>query len=518
MNQQARTTVARTRPEWLVRGFVLLAAVLFGSAVTRPLPADQPNIIFMLADDQGWSGLSVPMHPRFSGSSSKVIRTPNLERLAGEGLRFSNAYAPAPVCSPTRIALQLGKSPAQLHWTKAAPRVQGQALIEPTLIRQIPAEEVTIAELLRDAGYHTAHFGKWHLSGGGPGKHGYREHDGDTGNEQAFQFVDPNPVDIFGMAERAEKFMARSLKEKKPFYLQLSWNALHASQNARPATIAKYQELMPGANEKAVTTAAISEDLDEGVGRVLAAVDRLGLSPNTYVIYMSDNGSGGGGRDGLRGGKGGVWEGGIRVPLIVRGPGIKAGTWCDVPVVGYDWYPTFCEWAGIASNRLPGGLEGGSLGAVLAGKQELGVKRSREGLCFHFPHYQGEGGPQSSIRVGNLKLIHFYESDQDMLFDLGVDLQERTDLLSQRPESGKELRTKLDGYLSDVRAQLPTRNPNYQPKESSQDPPNDKRRREAKGEKGTGKVGGGRSSGGREGGGNSGSKDGRNRQGAGDGE
>jgi len=518
MNHQAQAAAPQRRPEWLNIGMIVLAAVVICSTSARPLPADQPNLIFMISDDQGWSGLSVPMHPKFSGSASKVIETPNLQRLADSGMRFSSAYAPAPVCSPTRVALQLGKSPAQLHWTKAAPPVPGQALVEPTLIKRIPADEVTFAELLRDAGYITAHFGKWHLSGGGPGEHGYREHDGDTGNEQAFKFVDPNPVDIFGMAERAEKLMARSLEEKKPFYIQLSWNALHASQNARPATIAKYQKLMPSANEKAVTTAAISEDLDEGVGRVLAAVDRLGLSSNTYVIYMSDNGSGGGGRDGLRGGKGGVWEGGIRVPLIVRGPGIQAGSWCDVPVVGYDWYPTFCEWAGIASSKLPEKLEGGSLVAVLTGKQELGVKRPREGLFFHFPHYQGEGGPQSSIRVGNLKRIHFYESDEDMLFDLGADLQERSDLLAQKPEIGKELRTKLDRYLNEVQAQLPTKNPNYKPNDGSQDPRDDKPGRGAESGKGTGKVGGGRSNRSRDGGGSGGSRSGRNRQGAGDGE
>lgn len=477
-------------------GWLYLALLVVLSMIgLRPLTADQPNIIFMLSDDQGWAGLSVPMHPSFAGSSSKIIKTPNLERLASQGLRFSSAYAPAPVCSPTRIALQLGKSPAQLHWTKAAPPVAGQALTEPTLIKRIPASETTFAELLREAGYNTAHYGKWHLSGGGPGEHGYLEHDGDTGNEQAFKFVDPNPVDIFGMAERAEKFMAKSKQEKKPFYIQLSWNALHASQNARPATIEKYKKLMPSANEKAVTTAAISEDLDEGVGRVMAAVDKLGLTENTYVIYMSDNGSGGGGRDGLHGGKGGVWEGGIRVPLIVRGPKIKAGSWCDVPVVGYDWFPTYCEWAGIQSSKLPKGLEGGSLTAVLAGDTSQGVKRSREGLYFHFPHYQSEGGPQSSIRVGDLKLIHFYEKDNYMLFDLATDLQERNDLASKRPEVVKDLKGQLERYLSEVKAQFPTKNADYTPNNNSQDPRDYKRNRSTD-DKAGGKRGGGGGTGG----------------------
>ena len=152
------------------------------------------------------------------------------------------------------------------------------------------------------------------------------------------QFKDPNPVDIFGMADRAERFMAENAKAGKPFYVQLSWNALHASENALAASLAKYEKLMPGENAKRVTTAAITEDLDTGVGKVLAAIGRLGLRDNTYVIYMSDNGGNTGRRGPLHGGKGGLWEGGIRVPLIVRGPGVERGACCRVPVVGYDLF------------------------------------------------------------------------------------------------------------------------------------------------------------------------------------
>ncbi len=196
----------------------------------------------------------------------------------------------------------------------------GQKLTEPRLIKSIAATETTFAELLQKAGYATAHYGKWHISGGGPEKHGYDESDGDTGNENAYKFHDPNPVDIFGMADRAAAFMEKNAKAKKPFFIQLSWNALHAAENANKATLAKYEKIMAGDNTKAIKTAAITEDLDTGVGKLLAAVDRLGLTGNTYVIYMSDNGSGGG-KKVLNGGKGGMWEGGIRVPLIIRGPG-----------------------------------------------------------------------------------------------------------------------------------------------------------------------------------------------------
>lgn len=425
--------------------------------------ADQPNFIFMLSDDQGWNGLSVPMHPDVAGSKGDIFHTPNLEKLAAQGMRFSSAYAPASVCSPTRISIQTGKSPAQLHWTKAAPAVQGRKLIEPRLIKDLSKDEVTIGELLKRAGYATAHYGKWHISGGGPGAHGYDEHDGDTGNENAFKFTDPNPVDIFGMAGRAAKFMEKSKRENKPFYIQLSWNALHAAELANKATLAKYEKLATN-NSKQAATAAITEDLDSGVGKVLEAVDNLGLSENTYIIYMSDNGSGGGGRrGGLSGGKGSVWEGGIRVPLIVRGPKVTANSWCHVPVVGYDLLPTLWALAGVPAKGLPKDIEGGDITSLLHNSGEGVVKRPREELVFHFPHYQSDDGPHSSIRVGNLKLIHFYESDHVALFDLAKDIGERNDLAQQMPKDAQEMKRRLDQYLTAINAQLPTPNPNFDP-------------------------------------------------------
>ncbi|HXF11503.1 MAG TPA: sulfatase-like hydrolase/transferase, partial [Desulfuromonadaceae bacterium] len=381
----------------------------------------------MLSDDQAWNGLSVAMHPEVPGSKGDIFETPYLERLAVQGMRFSAAYAPAPVCSPTRISLQTGKSPAQLHWTKAAPPEEGHKLIEPKLIKDLSANETTIAELLKRAGYATAHYGKWHIGGGGPGEHGYDEHDGNTGNEYAIQFTDPNPVDIFGMADRAAAFMEKNAKSGRPFFIQLSWNALHAPDNALKATRAKYERVLSGDNAKRIATAAITEDLDTGVGRVMEAIERLGLADNTYLIYMADNGAGGG-KKVLRGGKGGVWEGGIRVPLIVRGPGVQPNSWCHTRVVGYDWFPTFCEWAGITTNQFPKGIEGGSLVGLLANGGQGNVKRPREELVFHFPHYQSDDGPQSAIFLGNLKLMKFYEDNHVELYDVANDLGERTDL------------------------------------------------------------------------------------------
>ncbi|NBW97186.1 MAG: sulfatase, partial [Planctomycetia bacterium] len=272
----------------------MLAAWLAAVTPAVARAGDRPNIVLMLADDQGWNGLSVEMAPGAAASRGDSFHTPNLEIFARQGKRFSCAYAPAPVCSPTRISIQTGRSPATLHWTKAAPPERGRMLIEPTNIKAISADDVTIGEVLRKAGYATAHYGKWHIAGGGPGRHGYDEHDGETGNENAYRFVDPNPVDIFGMAERAEAFMARNKAAGRPFFIQLSWNALHAAENALTATLAKYREKFGDADDRRVTTAAITEDLDTGVGRVLLAIDRLGLAGDTYVIYTSDNGSGGG--------------------------------------------------------------------------------------------------------------------------------------------------------------------------------------------------------------------------------
>ncbi len=436
--------------------------LLFALMPSLCLAAERPNIVFMLSDDQGWNGLSVAMHPDVAGSKGDVFHTPNVERLAAQGMRFSAGYAPASVCSPTRIALMTGKSPAALHWTKAAPPESGHKLIEPRNVKSISANETTIAELLKQAGYATAHYGKWHIGGGGPEKHGFDQSDGDTGNENAYQFKDPNPVDIFGMADRAAAFMEKNSKAKKPFFIQLSWNALHASENANKATLAKYEQKMKGENSKRITTAAITEDLDTGVGRVMEAIERLGLSGNTFVIYMSDNGSGGG-KKVLAGGKGGVWEGGIRVPFIVRGPDVKANSWCHTRVVGYDLYPTFCEWAGLKAASLPKGLEGGSIAGLLANDGRGDVKRVREELVFHFPHYQGDA-PHSAIMLGDLKLLHFYEDHHDELYDLANDISERRDLAAQRPADVKKLRERLEKYLASVDAQLPTPNPDYDPK------------------------------------------------------
>lgn len=443
--------------------------------VMSSFAAESPNFIFILSDDQDWTGLSVQMHPDLPNSKSDFYRTPNLEMLAAQGMRFSAAYAPAPVCSPTRISLQTGRNPAALGWTKAAPAEEGHRLIEGASRKHIGSEEVTVAELLHSAGYATAHFGKWHLGGGGPQAHGYDVSDGDTGNRDADKYVDPNPVDIFGMNERAEAFMKKQVDARKPFYMQMSYYALHLPENALKATRAFYEKQTPGRMHSNVDVAAITADLDTGVGRLLSAIEKLGLSRNTYIIYMSDNGGGGGGGGGkgkgkggggreqvrpLSAGKGGVSEGGIRVPLIICGPGIAANSWCHQRVVGYDFLPTLCKLAGVKV-ALPTNLDGGDFSPLLRGAHEP-VKRAREEMVFHFPHYQGDT-PHSAILSGNMKLIHFYETGEDRLFDLDADLAERSDLAARSPDVTARLSRRLADYLKEVGAEMPKPNPNYDP-------------------------------------------------------
>jgi len=432
----------------------------------------QPNILFLLSDDQNWSGLSVMMDPRVANSKSRVVQTPHIAALTESGMRFTNAYAPAPVCSPTRASIQTGKSPAQLHWTKAAPSVRpasNHKMLVPICPRNLPRTEVTIAELLKTAGYRTAHYGKWHLGRGGPQAHGYDDGDGATDNEDAANFPPPNPVDIFGMGKRAVAFMKASASEGKPFFVQMSYYALHYGHLAMPETIMKYRKLLRRRNRRAASVAAIAENLDTGIGLLLKDLKTAGLDRNTYVIYMSDNGGGGGGKNRvLRGGKGLLYEGGIRVPFIIRGPGIKADSTCSVPIVGYDLLPTFCSLAGVKGG-LPKGVEGGDFSHLLQGSNRP-VARLNDDLYFHFPHYQGQS-PQSAIRRGDYKLIHCWQDGCNGLYNLARDPGERENLTALNPDIEAELFKRLITYLKSIGAKLPTRNPNYDPEKPTIAPP-----------------------------------------------
>lgn len=457
--------------------FACFVTLLIASAAFAAAP---PNIVFMLSDDQHWDEASIAMHPDSKHSFRDELSTPRLEQFASEGMRFSSAYAPAPVCSPTRISLMTGQSPAALHWTRAGPSLNASnnpKLIPPRSNRSIDASQTTFAKLLQQAGYRTAHLGKWHLSGGGPESHGFDVSDGNIGNEASAKYKAPNPVDLFGMAKRAEAFMAASKEQGKPFFIQLSWLALHSPENALPKTVEKYEQAGMRRGRPA-QRAALTENMDTAVGRVLDSLDKLGLAENTFVIFMSDNG--GNSRGGINGGKGNLYEGGIRVPLIIRGPGVAKDSWSHTPVIGYDLYPTFLEWAGVSNPpaTVTDTIEGGSIAGLLNNKTQE-VQRQRDGLVFHFPHYQTKVGPHSAIRLGDYKLIKFYETNEVELYNLKNDLTEKTNLAKKLPDQTHDLEERLDKALSELGAELPTANKQYDPSkptEISSGPKKGKRR------------------------------------------
>ena len=429
---------------------------------------DNPNFCFILIDDMGWTGLSTLMDDKISQSKSDFYDTPRLAKFAAESMRFSNAYAPAPMCTPSRASFLTGKSPAMLHMTSpggADRQPRKQQILPPRHINSLPAAEVTIAEILKKQNYATAHFGKWHLSGNGPGDHGFDRHDGDMGNGGPGTYTDPNPKDIFGITQRANEFMAEQVKanKNKPFYLQLSHYAVHGPYQALQKTKTTFTSRNQGNRHNDADYAAMTRDLDTSVGMVLDKIERLGIKDNTYIVFMSDNGAGNPRNPGenapLNKGKATLWEGGIRVPLIVRGPNIRPNTFCRTNVIGYDLLPTFCEVANASSG--PDNIEGVSLVPLFSGKSK--TFNRKDDLVFHFPHY-GKGPvqtPQSAILQGQWKLIKWYGTGEVRLFDLSKDIGETTDLSKQNPEKTAELYRKLTAYLKRVHAQLPIKNPNY---------------------------------------------------------
>ncbi|WFB34673.1 sulfatase [Kiritimatiellota bacterium B12222] len=426
------------------------------------LQAQSPNFVFILVDDMSWVGSSAEMIEGDEQTKSDFYLTPHIDKLAAQGMRFSQAYAPAALCTPSRASILTGKTPAELHMTTPGRGGRSQSyqkLGSPRVVTDLPVSELTVAEVLKEQGYTTAHLGKWHLGVSGPGVHGFDVHDGPTENEMGGGGEDPKG--IFSLTDRAIDFM--KAHQTQPFYLQLSHYAVHSPSQSLAGSRETFRSFPVGERHQDVEMAAMTWDLDTSIGMLLDAIDELDLADHTIVVFMSDNGGPATPRNPqnlpLNGGKGNFYEGGIRVPLIVRGPGIEAGSFCRVPVIGYDLLPTFSEYAGRSIGES---IDGVSLVPLLTGS---GTFSRLEPLLFHYPHY-GQGPrqkPQSAIIEGDYKLIHDFETGNVQLFDLEQDWREEYDLSKEMPEMTQELAAQMSRRLKELEVQMPMDNPDYDP-------------------------------------------------------
>ena len=463
---------------------VLLLTSAIPLSVTAQAPRDSrpPNIVFILADDFGWADLSC--------YGSTYHETPNLDRLARQGMRFTNAYAACPVCSPTRASILTGRYPAHLNltdWIPGRGDRPDQKLKSPAFNQQLPLEELTIAEALKPAGYTAASIGKWHLGAAPsylPTQQGFDVNIAGTRRGSPpgyfYPYARPNRpefalpglraggTDGEYLTDRLAREAARFIRENKdrPFFLYLSHFTVHIPIQPKPALLEKYQAKgIPERPHNNPHYAAMVQSLDESVGLVLETLDDLNLSDRTVVIFTSDNG-GLSTREGrhtpatsnapLRAGKGHLHEGGIREPLIVRWPGVvEPGSVSDTPVTSVDFFPTIVEITG-AQAKPARPIDGVSLVPLL---RQTGPLPPRA-LFWHYPHYSNQGGrPGAAIRDGDYKLIEFYEDNKLELYNLATDIGETRNLAAQMPQRAKELRDRLDTWRKRMGAQIPTRKP-----------------------------------------------------------
>jgi arylsulfatase A-like enzyme len=447
---------------------VFFATILFSlNSKYYPQPLsnsnNSPNFIFILVDDQGWNGTSVQMMNTEPLSKSDYHSTPNLEKLASRGIRFSNAYASAPVCAPSRYSIQFGKTPARMSFIRvgmSSSHINHKELVSiPKALKKINKE------------YVAAHFGKWGI-GSIPETLGYDYSDGPTKNKDG-GFVNDrtqwnhvsveDPKNIFSITQKAVVFMEKNTIEKKPFYLQISHYAVHASIQSKKETFLNQAKKPLGAQHINPGFAAMTEDLDKGLGIILDKISQLGIQDNTYVIYMSDNGSVPnipGAKKytksynyPLKRGKWDALEGGLRVPLVIAGPGIEFGNESQVPVSGSDILPTIKDLAGKSNFKL-NEIDGGSFKSILLDPSKLKVKREVDGIFFHVPYKNGIAlkRPHSAVRKGDFKLVKFQDNGELFLYNLTIDKKESQNLVYHNPKKAKELEKLLMNYLKEVHA------------------------------------------------------------------
>ncbi|HAH98028.1 MAG TPA: sulfatase 1 precursor [Verrucomicrobiales bacterium] len=435
---------------------LLGSTLLLGLTISAAF-AKRPNIILILTDDQGWNSTELSMIPSRPDTSSDYYLTPNFKRLADHGMIFSQAYAPHPVCSPSRHAIQFGMTPAKLKKTSN----RAVHYPEPFPVRSIPQVLKSV-----DSSYRAAHFGKWHMHRH-PAALGYDASDGRTGNHTARQlstnqtryWPHDDPKRSVSITDNAVQFIRHQAYADAPFYLQISHYAIHLSVEAKPTTLARHKVRAPGKVHTAYWYSAMIDDLDYAVGRILDLLEELKLKDNTYLFLTSDNG--GTARQypnfnrPLRAGKGSYYEGGLRVPFIVAGPGIRAGSYSAVPVVGYDLLPTFAALAGL-EGRLPDGIEGGSIKPVLFGKGEGIVRRPRSGLHFYRPL-------NSVLILDGYKLLCTHRTGQVEMYNLVEDLSETSNLASAQPHLVKRMQAALKEWIVSIDAATPSPRFRHQP-------------------------------------------------------
>lgn len=469
------------------RGFLQMTAGAVGALAAGGAWAQsgrrRPNVVLIVADDLG----AMDTEPY----GADLHETPNLRRLAGEGVRFTEAHSASPVCSPTRASIQTGKHPARLHvtiWHEAAKNPpKNRKMVPPVVEDHVPHGEVTLGEMLKERGYLTAHVGKWHLGMAShyPESQGYDTNVGGTfwgapqtffhpykGNQRfggEYRYVPGLGVGKEGdyLTDKLTDAALRVIDEAggRPFFLNLCYHTPHTPIEGKKELVERYRaKLKPGMHHQNATYAAMIHSLDENVGRVLDKLKEKGLERDTIVIFTSDNGGYIGRFNGeqvtnnapLRSGKGSAYQGGVRIPLLVRAPGVtKAGTVCGEPVTTMDFFPTIAALTGAADH---GEHDGVSLVPLL---RDAGAKLGRERLFFHYPHYYETTSPVSAVREREWKLLEYFEDGHVELYNLERDPGETREVSAENAAVAERLRRALEEWRRAVGAQMPVANAGY---------------------------------------------------------
>lgn len=455
----------------MISCFVKIVLIVFTFSLLLSFKVlSKPNVLFILIDDMGWMDLGC--------QGNKNLRTPNIDNLANGGMRFTDAYAPAPVCSPTRAAIITGQSPARLQITNHLPHQdrftpKDSKLLPAKMLNHLSLESETLAERLKkDAHYATAFIGKWHLYTGrdkkyNPLNQGFDINIGGCSYGGPPTFFDPYRIDFLPdrkegeylpnrLADEAIAFISEQNSKDKPFFVAL-WNyTVHWPMEAPDKLVEKYKNL-PVKGYRDHRYAAMIEAMDIAIGKVLKSLDDLNITEETLVIFTSDNGPFGGVGDAspLRADKGHLYEGGIRVPLIVRWPGkVEAGAVEETPVILTDLHPTILSATGLDLNStIPN--DGHNLLPLLKGKEKL----KNRAVYWHYPNFafHRDNRLGSAIREGDHKLIHFYDTDSVELYNLKNDIGEKNDLSGKMPQLASRLKNKLKVWLQDSGAVMPTK-------------------------------------------------------------